>query len=139
MSLEGRELKVVGAKPTAAIAENVAVMLDSADTSDDIAVKQATAGADIYGINAYPITATDVTNDITATIVVAGEGKLVKLGATPGTISRGSYVKADADGEGVVTTTARELTMGMALAAGDTEGQEIPISVRPGTSVRAAS
>lgn len=139
MSLEGRELRVIGCKAAGAIAENTFVTLDSSDTTKDIAVKQAGASDAIYGINAHAITSDEATAGATASIVVGGEGKLLVLGATPGTITPGCQLAADADGEGKLTTTALDDVGAVALGASSTEGDEIPVSVRPFSSVKAAS
>lgn len=139
MSLEGRELRVIGCKAAGAIAENSFVALDATATSQDITVKQAGASDAIYGVNAYALTSDEATAGATATIVVGGEGKLVRLGETPGTVVPGVQLAADASGYGVLTSTALDDAGAVALGASSTEADMVPVSVRPFSSVKAAS
>ena len=127
MSLEGKATIVIGIKAAGVITENAFVTIDTtAAFPGDLVCKMAGAGDPIHGVNCYAITAAGQT----ATICIRGYGKLVTLGATPGSVLLGSKVKADSAGLAVLASSTNQ-SGGTVLAVDTTAGDSIPINIEP--------
>jgi hypothetical protein len=137
MSIEGRNLVIIGCRAAGAIAENSLVKLDTSYTSGpDIGVAQCGAGDAVIGVAANACTAAGQT----VSVITSGFGKLVKLGGTPGAVVLGGAVKADSAGLAVFTSTALDNIAGIVLAPSSTvASDEVPILVQSLASVKAAS